>query len=83
VTGALFGPFLRAIGGAPVERGVATGAIGRIAEQINRSTGTGWRWHRKARAVCVLTGAAALPYCPYANVPLACAYFDFRKNASV
>ncbi len=35
VCGALFGPFLRAWGGEPVERAASTGAIRRLAQRIN------------------------------------------------
>jgi 1-acyl-sn-glycerol-3-phosphate acyltransferase len=35
LTGALLGPFLRAWGGEPIERGASTGAIKRLADRIN------------------------------------------------
>jgi 1-acyl-sn-glycerol-3-phosphate acyltransferase len=35
VCGALLGPFLRAWGGQPIERGASTGAIQRLADNIN------------------------------------------------
>ena len=81
ITGAVFGPFLRAIGGAPVERGVATGAIGRIAEQINRSD---WYWLALApegtRSLRPYWRSGFYHIARTANVPLACAYFDFRRK---
>ena len=81
VTGALFGPFLRAIGGSPVERGVSTGAIVRIAEQMHKAD---WYWLALApegtRSLRPYWRSGFYHIARNANVPLACAYFDFRRK---
>ncbi|MBC3927115.1 1-acyl-sn-glycerol-3-phosphate acyltransferase [Undibacterium sp. CY21W] len=80
-TGATIGRIIRALGGEPVERGVSTGAISRLAEKVNQSD---WYW-------MVIAPEGTRSRKPYwrsgfyhitcaARVPLGCAYFDFRRK---
>ena len=85
ITGATIGRIIRKLGGEPIERGVSTGAIARLAEKINRSN---WYW-------LAITPEGTRSFRPYlrsgfyhsalaAKVPLGCAYFDFaRKEISL
>ncbi|MFZ6864470.1 1-acyl-sn-glycerol-3-phosphate acyltransferase [Undibacterium sp. Ji67W] len=85
ITGATLGRIIRKLGGEPVERGVSTGAIARLAEKINRSN---WYW-------LAITPEGTRSFRPYlrsgfyhialaAKVPLGCAFFDFaRKEISL
>ncbi|WP_423680668.1 1-acyl-sn-glycerol-3-phosphate acyltransferase [Undibacterium sp. WLHG33] len=80
-TGATIGRIIRALGGEPVERGISTGAISRLAEKVNQSD---WYW-------MVIAPEGTRSRKPYwrsgfyhiacsARVPLGCAYFDFRRK---
>ncbi|MFZ6746897.1 1-acyl-sn-glycerol-3-phosphate acyltransferase [Undibacterium sp. JH2W] len=84
LTGATLGRLVRYLGGEPVERGVSTGAIARLAEKINQSD---WYW-------LAITPEGTRSRKPYwrsgfyhiattAKVPVACAAFDFVKREVV
>jgi 1-acyl-sn-glycerol-3-phosphate acyltransferase len=81
LTGATIGRMVRYLGGEPVERGVSTGAIARLAEKINRAD---WYW----MAIAPEGSRSLKPYwrsgfyhiATTAKVPLGCAYFDFAKR---
>jgi 1-acyl-sn-glycerol-3-phosphate acyltransferase len=81
LTGATIGRLLRRLGGEPIERGVATGSISRLADKINASE---WFW-------LAITPEGTRSYKPHwrsgfyhialaAGVPVGCAYFDFAKK---
>ncbi len=81
ITGATIGRLLRRLGGEPIERGVATGSIARLADKINASE---WFW-------LAITPEGTRSYKPYwrsgfyhialaAGVPVGCAYFDFARK---
>lgn len=80
-TGFVLGRWLRGLGGEPVERGVSTGAIAKLAQRIN---GAEWLW-------LAIAPEGTRSYRPYwrsgfyhiavaAKVPIACAYFDFANK---
>ena len=81
ITGATIGRIVRKLGGEPVERGVSTGAIARLAEKINRSN---WYWMAiapegtRSLKPCWRSGFYHIALA--ARVPLGCAYFDFRRK---
>ncbi len=81
LTGATLGRVIRYLGGEPVERGVATGAIARLAKKINSAE---WYW-------LAMAPEGTRNYRPYwrsgfyhialaAQVPVGCVYFDFAKK---
>ena len=81
LTGATIGRLLRRLGGEPIERGIATGSIARLADKINASE---WFW-------LAITPEGTRSYKPYwrsgfyhialaAGVPVGCAYFDFARK---
>lgn len=81
LAGATIGRLLRRLGGEPIERGVATGSISRLAERIRAAD---WFW-------LAITPEGTRGYKPYwrsgfyhialaARVPVACAYFDYAKR---
>lgn len=80
-TGALLGPFFRACGGEPIERGASTGAIDRLAQRI-RSADEYWlalapegtRKYRDAWRSGFYHIALA------ADVPVGMACFDYRTR---
>ena len=85
ITGATIGRIVRKLGGEPVERGVSTGAISRLAEKINRSN---WYWMAIApegtRSLRAHWRSGFYHIALAAKVPLGCAYFDFsRKEVSL
>ena len=85
ITGATIGRVVRALGGEPVERGVSTGAISRLAEKINQST---WYWMAIApegtRSLRPYWRSGFYHIALASKVPLGCAYFDFaRKEVSL
>ena len=80
-TGATVGRFLRYVGGVPIERSTATGAISRFAEKMKAAD---HYW-------LVITPEGTRTYRPHwrsgfyhialaADVPVACAYFDFKRK---
>lgn len=81
VTGATIGRIVRYFGGEPIERGISTGAITRLAKKINSAE---WYW----MAITPEGTRSAKPYwrsgfyhiATTAKVPLGCAYFDFSKR---
>ena len=81
VTGATIGRVVRSLGGEPVERGVSTGAIRRLAEKINQSD---WYWMALApegtRSLRPYWRSGFYHIAKEAGVPLGCAYFDFQKK---
>ncbi|MDP1977747.1 1-acyl-sn-glycerol-3-phosphate acyltransferase [Undibacterium sp.] len=81
ITGATLGQLVRYLGGEPVERGVSTGAIARLAEKINRAD---WYWMAIApegtRSLKPYWRSGFYHIATSANVPLGCAYFDFTKR---
>ena len=81
VTGATIGRLVRWLGGEPVERGVSTGAIARLAEKINQSD---WYWLALApegtRSLRPYWRSGFYHITVQAKVPLGCAYFDFRRK---
>lgn len=81
LTGASLGRLVRYLGGEPVERGMATGSIARLADKINAAD---WFW-------LALAPEGTRSYRPHwrsgfyhialaAKVPLGCAYFDFANK---
>ncbi|WP_394778110.1 1-acyl-sn-glycerol-3-phosphate acyltransferase [Undibacterium sp.] len=81
ITGLTVGRLLRGIGGEPVERGVSTGSIARLAEKINDAESF---W-------LAITPEGTRGYKPYwrsgfyhialaAGVPVGCARFDYGKK---
>ncbi|MFZ6711070.1 1-acyl-sn-glycerol-3-phosphate acyltransferase [Undibacterium sp. TC9W] len=81
LTGATIGRLVRYLGGEPVERGVSSGTIARLAEKINQSD---WYW-------MAITPEGTRSKKPYwrsgfyhlaitAKVPLGCARFDFARR---
>jgi hypothetical protein len=81
VCGVLLGPLLRACGGQPIERGTATGAIERLAQQINAADAywlalapEGTRNYRDRWRSGFYHIALA------AQVPLAMAYIDYARK---
>jgi 1-acyl-sn-glycerol-3-phosphate acyltransferase len=81
LTGATIGRVVRWLGGEPVERGVSTGAISRLAEKIRRSD---WYWMALApegtRSLRPYWRSGFYHMAVQAQVPLGCAYFDFRRK---
>lgn len=81
ITGATIGRLVRYLGGEPVERGVSTGAIARLAEKINRSD---WYWLAVApegtRSLRPYWRSGFYHIALAARVPVGCAYFDFKKR---
>ncbi|MBC3920699.1 1-acyl-sn-glycerol-3-phosphate acyltransferase [Undibacterium sp. CY18W] len=81
LTGASIGRVVRYLGGEPVERGVSTGAIARLAEKMHAAD---WYW----MAIAPEGSRSLKPYwrsgfyhiAMTAKVPLGCAYFDFVKK---
>ena len=81
LTGATIGRIVRFLGGEPVERGVSTGAITRLATKINSAD---WYW----MAIAPEGSRSLKPYwrsgfyhiATTAQVPLGCTYFDFSKR---
>lgn len=78
MTGATVGRMVRYLGGEPVERGIATGAIARLAEKMHAAD---WYW-------LAIAPEGTRSYRPYwrsgfyhialaAKVPVGCVYFDF------
>ncbi|MFZ6646656.1 1-acyl-sn-glycerol-3-phosphate acyltransferase [Undibacterium sp. TJN25] len=81
MTGATVGRLLRGLGGEPVERGVSTGSIARLAEKINAADSF---W-------LAITPEGTRGYQPYwrsgfyhialaAGIPVGCARFDYGKK---
>jgi 1-acyl-sn-glycerol-3-phosphate acyltransferase len=81
VTGFFIGRFVRYCGGEPIERGVSSGAIPKLAERMQQSD---WFW-------LAITPEGTRSYTPYwrsgfyhialtAKVPLVCAYIDYAKK---
>ncbi|MFZ6654254.1 1-acyl-sn-glycerol-3-phosphate acyltransferase [Undibacterium sp. TJN19] len=81
LTGATIGRLVRYLGGEPVERGLSTGAIARLAEKINRAD---WYWMAIApegsRSLKTYWRSGFYHIATTAKVPLGCAYFDFAKR---
>ncbi|MBC3870461.1 1-acyl-sn-glycerol-3-phosphate acyltransferase [Undibacterium oligocarboniphilum] len=81
VTGATIGRLVRYLGGEPVERGVSTGAISRLADKMHAAD---WYWMALApegsRSLKPYWRSGFYHIAVAANVPLGCAYFDFRKR---
>ncbi|MBI3285335.1 MAG: 1-acyl-sn-glycerol-3-phosphate acyltransferase [Burkholderiales bacterium] len=81
VTGATIGRIVGYLGGEPVERGVSTGAIARLAEKINRAD---WYWLAVApegtRSLRPYWRSGFYHIALAARVPVGCAYFDFSKR---
>ncbi len=81
VTGFFIGGFVRFCGGEPIERGVSTGAIPKLAQRMQQAD---WFW-------LAITPEGTRSYTEYwrsgfyhialsAKVPLACAYIDYEKK---
>jgi 1-acyl-sn-glycerol-3-phosphate acyltransferase len=81
VTGFFIGGFVRYCGGEPIERGVSSGAIPKLAERMQRAD---WYW-------IGITPEGTRKFTPHwrsgfyhialtAKVPLACAYIDYPKK---
>lgn len=81
LTGATVGRLLRRLGGEPIERGIATGSISRLADKINASD---WFW-------LAITPEGTRSYKEYwrsgfyhialaAKLPVGCARFDYAKK---
>jgi 1-acyl-sn-glycerol-3-phosphate acyltransferase len=81
VTGFFIGGFVRFCGGEPIERGVSSGAIPKLAQRMQQAD---WFW-------LALTPEGTRSYTDYwrsgfyhialtAKVPLACAYIDYEKK---
>jgi len=81
LTGFLIGWMMRRLGGEPVERGVATGAIARLAEKIRQAD---WYWMAIApegtRSLKPYWRSGFYHIACGAQIPLGCAYFDFKKK---
>ncbi len=81
VTGATLGRIVRHLGGEPVERGISTGAIARLAKRINESD---WYWMaitpEGTRSIKPYWRSGFYHIATTAKVPLGCAYFDFSKR---
>ncbi len=80
-TGYFIGGFVRYWGGEPIERGVSSGAIPKLAERIQQSD---WFW-------LAITPEGTRSYTPYwrsgfyhialaAKVPVVCAFIDYEKK---
>jgi len=81
VTGFFIGGFVRFCGGEPIERGVSSGAIPKLAQRMRQAD---WFW-------LAITPEGTRSHTPYwrsgfyhialsAKVPLACAYIDYEKK---
>lgn len=81
LTGFLIGWLMRRLGGEPIERGVATGAIARLAEKIRQAD---WYWMAIApegtRSLKPYWRSGFYHIACGAQIPLGCAYFDFKKK---
>ncbi|NDI87465.1 1-acyl-sn-glycerol-3-phosphate acyltransferase [Undibacterium crateris] len=81
LTGATLGKVVRALGGEPVERGSSTGAIARLAKTMHSAD---WYWMALApegtRSLRPHWRSGFYHIALEAKVPLACAYFDFKRK---
>ncbi|MDE2427696.1 MAG: 1-acyl-sn-glycerol-3-phosphate acyltransferase [Burkholderiales bacterium] len=81
LTGATIGRIVRYLGGEPIERGTSTGAIVRLAQKINQAD---WYWMAIApegtRSLKPYWRSGFYHIALAANVPVGCAYFDFKRK---
>jgi 1-acyl-sn-glycerol-3-phosphate acyltransferase len=81
VAGAVLGPFMRACGGEPIERGASTGAIARLAERV-RAADRYWLAlaPEGTRKYCDGWRSGFYHIALAAEVPLGMACIDYRRK---